>query len=171
MNASRPFGAFGRGVFQIGYVTADLGRAMHVLKSRHGIQDFLCFSADLGVLGSNGRQEKLVIDVAHSFVGNTHIEVIQPKAGCIPIYDDYVPRGEGDPLLRQHHLAMLVPEDSWEEFYAGLRTNDTSIVMENQPDYVFNFCYIDDRPTSGHFLEYVADGPEWRAFVQTMPHG
>jgi hypothetical protein len=163
------FAAFGNGVFQVGYVTADLERAMHALRTIHGVHEFLSFSAELEVRGANGVRAQLLIDVAHSLVGGTHIEVIEPRPGCIALYEDYVPRKAQAPILRQHHLAMLVPEGAWTNFRSSLDDRHLPVVMENAPEYPIQFCYVDDRDTSGHYLEYVADGSAWRTFAATMP--
>lgn len=143
--------------YQNAYVTADLDRAVEVMRQRFGVADVLQTEATTEVWTPNGSGPS-TNRLAFIWVGKLQYELIQPIAGPSDLYSAAVSK---DRLLTFHHIAMRVAGD-WEAFRAGLDRDQRKLAIEGATPTGLRFCYVDARDTLGHYLEYVwAPEPMW----------
>ncbi len=141
-------------VWQLGYVTTDLDRAMAELGSRLGLDH--CLS--LPSAGATFMAGEDVVPWEARFAmgarGGLIVELIEPVSGEVGFYRDALP-ADGSYAVALHHLATFVPagDFEWERIGAllagaGLRFDYTMVI----PGRV-RAGYVDARGVLGHFLE------------------
>ncbi len=140
------------GLYQMGFVTADLDAAQVRLGKRFGIQRFRV------------KRDPAHMSTAHAYAGDMMVEIIQPGPDAPAIYHENVP-GQG--AVRLHHLGYLVPDvQSWaaiEDIVAreGWETPLHGAIMDGHLRYL----YIDVRADLGIYQEYVClTGPALRLY-------
>ena len=130
------------GLYQLGFITANLDAAQSHLARRFGINQFRVRHD--GARGST----------AHAYAGDMMIEVISPGPEASPVYLEALPSGDG---VRLHHMGHMVPDlEKWQEIEAivareGWDTPLRGAVMEGHLRYL----YIDTRADLGYYQEYV----------------
>ena len=154
------------GLYQIAYVTTNLDEAMHLFAETYGISKFE-FKRDIA---SAPGMPKMSLHIAHTYVGPTMIEVIQPVGGQDNIYRELLPR-EGV-AIRHHHFGYMVDsEEEIERIVAALEANKVPIAFDVSVPNVVRAIYADARTTLGHYLEYVYLTPEARrSYYADVPH-
>jgi hypothetical protein len=167
----KPFNTLYPGFYQTAYVTNDLKEAQKRTGAAYGITDWLMMSD----LAFEVKQGPLTIDVALANVGDSQIELIQPKGGNDAMYRDYL-AGGGDFRLAFHHLCKGFETE--EQFFgnlAELRRLGIPIPMNNSEPRKSDIalaCYGDFRASIGHYLEYVWFTETGRKLMASVPrHG
>src|SRR4030095_7973018 len=93
------------GLFQLGYVSADIERAIALYRDRYGVREFLRINSRAL---SPPDAHAPFLDLALAYTGDLMIELIQPDA-CDPgIYGDAL---RSDGRLSLHHLGYMVEPD------------------------------------------------------------
>ncbi len=136
---------------QTAYVTTDIDRACDLLGEKYGVTQFL----RQGTLTiHNDAGEAMVLGLAHAWIGSTWLEIIQPVAGAVEVYSDWLPKeGFG---LRFHHVGIRLADlETWDRTMAEARAGGQRIVFsitKGAPSRVF---YIDTAAELGHYVEYL----------------
>lgn len=166
LRMSPVFGAF----HQIAWVTPDLERSMAQFRDVYGVPSFLVrdhtFPARVGE-----RRGDMVIRYAIANVDGVELELIEPVgSGLNDIYRDVLPK-DGSFANVFHHVCVKVQGtlDDWNRYIAALHPS-RNVWYEGEVGEGARFCYTDDRPQLGHYIEHVWFGPEVeRALYEAIP--
>jgi len=141
-------------VWQLGYVTTDLDRAVDQLGERHGLDHVVRLPGAGAEFFEGDQRVPFDAKFAMAARGGLIIELIEPVSGEVGFYRDSLP-SDGSFAVSLHHLAMFIPtgEEEWERLLgvlasAGLRVDYTFLI----PGRV-RAGYIDTRAELGHFIE------------------
>jgi hypothetical protein len=141
-------------VWQLGYVTTDLERAIDELSARFGLEHCVHLPSAGATFAAGDEIVPWEANFAMGARGGLIVELIEPVAGEIGFYRDALP-ADGSFAIRLHHLAafMETGDSQWELVRgllagAGLRFDYTMTI----PGRV-RAGYIDTRAELGHFLE------------------
>lgn len=152
-------------VFQVAYVTADLGAATTHLESTLGTAPFhVTRGASLGgsIRVDGVVAEEWVIDAALVYSGATNIEVIQPVRGAVELYTRHLRDGS---LLTLHHLGFRV--DDFDEASAVVeRAGRHWAYAATFGD--IRFGYLDTFDELGHHVEVMELGPLATTFFASI---
>jgi Glyoxalase/Bleomycin resistance protein/Dioxygenase superfamily len=141
-------------VWQFGYVTTDLDRAMDVLGERFGLERCVKVTTE----GSTFMVGDEVVEWEARFAmgarGGPVVEVIEPVAGPLDFYRRILP-ADGSFAVRFHHLATFV--DTGDEEWGRIR----GILNAQGLDFDYTMVipgrvragYIDTGTELGHLLE------------------
>src|SRR6266404_6020211 len=155
--AGRPLWQF----VELGYVTNDLERALNVLRSNYGIDQWMetgTASIDLG----RGRTSALRIAVA--YVGRLLLEVQEPVGGEVDWYRTALPT-DGGFAIRLHHLAFTADSlERLDRVRQCLVATGHSIPYEGRFGATSRYFFADARDTLGQYLEYIHFGAEVDVF-------
>jgi hypothetical protein len=141
-------------VWQVGYVTTDLDRAMEELKSDWGLDH--CVEVPVGAtfLGADEQQLPWETRIAMGARGGLIVELIEPVSGEVDFYRRFLPP-DGAYGIRFHHLATFIPvgDEPWADVRAvlarsGLRV-DYQVLIPNR----VRAGYVDASAQLGHWLE------------------
>ena len=130
------------GLYQMGFVTADLDAAQDRLRRRFGVSRYRV------------KRDSTGISTAHAYAGDMMIELIQPGRDAPAIYREAVPQ---DGAVRLHHLGYRVRDvAAWEQVLAcvereGWATPLRGAVMDGHLRYL----YVDTLADLGIYQEYV----------------
>jgi len=153
----RPVRALGdlfTNIWQVAYVTADLDRAMEVLREDLGVEN--CTEVPTAGATFLRGEEPAEWDarIAMGARGGVIVELIEPVGGEVDFYRRFLPE-DGSADLRLHHLATFIPtgDEAWSAFTevlgdAGLSVDYTVLI----PDRV-RAGYVDTTAQLGHFME------------------
>ena len=141
-------------IWQVAYVTSDLDRGIELLRERFGIEH----CTEVPTAGATFLKGDEPVDwevrIAMAARGGPIVELIEPVAGEVDFYREYLP-SDGSADLRLHHLATFMPlgDEAWsglESLLArhGLQVDYTVLI----PDRV-RAGYVDTRALLGHWLE------------------
>lgn len=78
-------------MFQTGFVTRDLDRAMPAVERELGAKDFLVIEPTVPVW-ADGKSDEITMHVAIAPQGKRQLETIQPLSGAIGLYTDGIDR-------------------------------------------------------------------------------
>jgi len=143
-------------VWQLGYITTDLDRAIEMMADRFGLEHCRELSGGAGgatfLVGDEpGRWEARV---AMASRGGLIVELIQPLAGDIDFYTRVLP-SDGSFAVRFHHFGMFAEtgDEEWERLRlmlhdSGLRF-DYTVEIPNR----VRAGYVDTTAELGHYLE------------------
>jgi len=162
-------GAYLASTFQLGYVTADMGRAVAVFKEKLGIREFAQFETDSVVRLRDG-EAPFRIHVALANLHDRQVELIQPIEGVVDFYSEGLDLGRSAAVL--HHVGILVggPEAEWERMKSVVRQAGYEFVLEDmRSSRDTHFAYADARADYGHYLEFLWRGPEAQSRHASMP--
>ncbi len=141
-------------VWQFGYVTTDLDRAMQFMSERFGLEHCLPLPSDTATFLAGDEPVAWEVKVAMGSRGGHIVELIEPVAGCIDFYTRVLPR-DGSFAVRLHHLATFIEggEDEWARLRgllaaSGLKVDYTVLI----PDRV-RAGYVNTTTALGHWLE------------------
>jgi Glyoxalase/Bleomycin resistance protein/Dioxygenase superfamily len=141
-------------VWQYGYVTTDLDRALEMLGERFGLEH--CITVDTAgssfMVGDQPAEWEARFGMGAR--GGPIVEVIEPVSGAVDFYRRFLP-SDGSFALRFHHLAVFVEtgDAEWERIRgilaaAGMGFDYTMVI----PGRV-RAGYIDTSAELGHLLE------------------
>jgi hypothetical protein len=141
-------------VWQLGYVTSDLDRAIDFMSERFGLEHCRPLSAATATFLAGGKAVDWDVKVAMGARGGLIVELIEPVAGEIDFYTRVLPGG-GEFAVRLHHLATFTEtgDEEWARIEAllaasGLAVDYTVLI----PDRV-RAGYVDTTAELGHWLE------------------
>lgn len=141
-------------VWQLGYVTNDLERAVDQLRYRLGFEHVITLPAGGGEFFKGDEPAPFEAKFAMGARGGLIVELIEPVDGEVDFYREALP-ADGSFAIALHHLAAFIPtgDEEWERLRgvvaaAGKRI-DYTLVIPNR----VRAGYIDTRPQLGHFLE------------------
>jgi hypothetical protein len=141
-------------VWQLGYVTTDLDRAMEVMAGQFGLTRCVKLPAGGATFLSGEEPAPWEARFAMGARGGLIVELIEPLAGEVAFYRRVLP-ADGSFAIRFHHVATFVPtgDDEWERLRgilarAGLRYDYTVLI----PDRV-RAGYVDTSAQLGHMIE------------------
>jgi hypothetical protein len=141
-------------VWQLGYVTTDLERAIEELSTRFDLDHCLHLPSAGATFTAGDEVVPWEAKFAMGARGGLIIELIEPVDGEVGFYRDALPT-DGSFAIRLHHLGTFMDsgDRQWDLVRglladAGLRFDYTMTI----PDRV-RAGYIDTRAELGHFLE------------------
>lgn len=139
-----------RPVFQTGYVTHDLDRAMELFAKTQGVRKW--FRPPTGRLPVRGGGE-LQVEIAMALLGGTMIEIIACKGGNDQLYSQILPDDRF--AVRLHHLGFRLDSDAeWDEMLALGQQQGYAVAMDVKTSST-RALYYDTRETLGHYIEYL----------------
>lgn len=141
-------------VWQFGYVTTDLDRAVEFMSERFGLEHCLKLPAGGATFLVGDEPAEWDAKFAMGARGGKIIELIEPVAGQIDFYTRVLPP-DGSFAVRLHHIATFVEagEDEWARVgglltASGLKVDYTVLI----PNRV-RAGYVDTTAELGHWLE------------------
>ncbi|HEX3803358.1 MAG TPA: VOC family protein [Solirubrobacteraceae bacterium] len=141
-------------IWQLGYVTTDLDRALDELSERLGLEHHFRVPSGGATFMAGDEVVPWEARFAMAARGGLIVELIEPVSGEVGFYRDSLP-ADGSFAICLHHLAafMETGDAAWERAGrmledAGLRFDYTMLI----PGRV-RAGYIDARAQLGHFLE------------------
>ena len=149
-----------RGLFQAGYVTHDLERAIATFAPFAGA-DFATMDIDLPARTPLGARI-VSVRVGVAWLGHMQIELIQPVSGHIEAYLESLPADCSDVVPRFHHLA--VRRDDPDHMRAEVAAMGVPVVFETGGNGISSM-FVDARSRIGHHLELVSASPEGWAML------
>ncbi len=156
---------FLRGHMQNAYVTHDIDRAVELVGSRFGIDEFDRFEPQMTVNTPLG-ERPLTTRVASAWVGGLNIELIEPRSGYIDHYLALLPKDRTDPVPRFHHISLRRDDEAEmreEIARLGLPLAFEGPLSIKGPIPSLVFVYLDARQTLGHYVEFTWKSPEaWK---------
>ena len=141
-------------VWQLGYVTTDLDRAIGFLTDRFGLERQLHLPSDTATFLVGDTPAPWEVKVAMGARGGLIVELIEPVAGEIDFYTQVLP-ANGEFAVRLHHVATYtVPGDEeWRRIEALLAnanlTVDYTVLIPGR----VRAGYVDTTAELGHWLE------------------
>jgi hypothetical protein len=148
-----------RDLYQVGYVTNDLDRAIAFLRERKmGVEEFSVREPDLTVQ-IRGKEYSLSMRVAIANVGRMQFEVIQPLAGATDIYTQGIDYERC--MLTFHHVGIAVPGpiSAWNDLARDICSNGDDFALafayDDGEKAKVRFAYVDTRAYLGHYTEYL----------------
>jgi hypothetical protein len=156
-------------VWQFGYVTNDLDRAVAFMSERFGLEHCLKLPAGGATFLVGDEPAEWDAKFAMGARGGKIVELIEPVAGCIDFYTRVLPP-DGSFAVRLHHLATFIEsgEDEWERLggllaASGLKVDYTVLI----PDRV-RAGYVDTTAELGHWLEICQLQPDDIEFFSAL---
>lgn len=141
-------------IWQLGYVTNDIDRAIDQLGARLGLEHTVRLPAGGAEFLKGDEPAPFEAKFAMGARGGLIVELIEPVSGEVGFYNDALPE-DGSFAIALHHLAGFIPtgEEEWERLRgvlaaAGMRIDYTVTI----PGRV-RAAYVDTRAQLGHFLE------------------
>jgi len=141
-------------VWQFGYVTTDLDRAIAFMSDRFGLEHTLKLPAG-GTFLAGDEPAEFEAKFAMGSRGGTIVELIEPVAGEVDFYTRILPEDPSAFAVRLHHIATFMPtgDEEWARLQAILAESnlkvDYTLVI---PDRV-RAGYVDTTAELGHWLE------------------
>jgi Glyoxalase/Bleomycin resistance protein/Dioxygenase superfamily len=141
-------------VWQFGYVTTDLDRAIQHVGTRFGLEGCRRLPSDTATFLAGDTTVDWEVKIAMGARGGTIVELIEPVAGEIDFYTRVLPPG-GEFAVRLHHLATFTPtgEEEWQRIQALLTQAelklDYTVLIPNR----VRAGYVDTTRELGHWLE------------------
>jgi hypothetical protein len=141
-------------VWQLGYVTTNLDRAIEFMAERFGLQDCRNLPSDTATFLAGGTPKRWEVKVAMGARGGLIVELIEPVAGEIGSYTEVLP-DNSEFAVRLHHIATYTAtgDPEWDRIKtilarSNLRVDYTVLI----PGRV-RAGYVDTRAELGHWLE------------------
>jgi Glyoxalase/Bleomycin resistance protein/Dioxygenase superfamily len=141
-------------VWQFGYVTNDLDRAVTLMSERFGLEHCVKLHAGGATFLVGDEPAEWDAKFAMGARGGTIIELIEPVAGHVEFYMRVLPP-DGSFAVRLHHIATFTEsgDAEWERVRgilsdSGLKIDYTVLI----PDRV-RAGYVDTTAELGHWLE------------------
>ena len=156
-------------VWQFGYVTNDLDRAIVLMSERFGLEHCLKLPAGGAVFLVGDEAAEWDAKFAMGARGGLIVELIEPVAGEIDFYTRVLP-SDGSFAVRLHHVATFTTpgDEEWERLggllaAAGLKIDYTVLI----PNRV-RAGYVDTTAELGHWLEICQLQPEDIEFFTSL---
>jgi hypothetical protein len=141
-------------VWQVGYVTSDLDRAMEELARDWGLEHCVEVPTGATLLGPDEEPLPWETRIAMGARGGLIVELIEPVSGEVDYYTRSLP-ADGSYAIRFHHFATFIPlgDEAWADVRellarSGLRIDYQVLI----PDRV-RAGYVDASAQLGHWLE------------------
>ena len=141
-------------VWQFGYVTTDLDRAVEFMSERFGLEHCVKLSAGGGTFLVGDEPAEWEAKFAMGARGGKIVELIEPVAGHVDFYTRLLPP-DGSFAVRLHHIATFIDngDEEWDRVgkllgASGLRFDYTLLI----PDRA-RLGYVDTTAELGHMLE------------------
>jgi hypothetical protein len=141
-------------VWQFGYVTTDLDRAIEYMSERFGLEHCVKLPTGGATFLVGDQPAEWEARFAMGSRGGMIIELIEPVAGEVDFYTRLLP-ADGSFAVRFHHPAVFIEtgDEAWERMQsiladAGLGVTYTVLI----PDRV-RAAYVDMTAELGHYLE------------------
>jgi len=141
-------------VWQLGYVTTDLDRAIEFMSERFGLEHCLKLPSAGATFLVGDEPAAWEAHFAMGSRGGLIIELIEPVAGEVGFYTRLLPR-DGSFAVRFHHIATFIEtgDEAWEQMrsllhVSGLRFDYTVLI----PNRV-RAGYVDLTAELGHYVE------------------
>ena len=157
--------------YQTAYVTTDFDRALDILKTTHGLADFL-IARDVAFAIGQGRTA--TVHMAVAWRGDTQYELLQAVGGDADIYRRGLPE-DGSFGMCLHHLCQEVStERELHDIVARLRAAGVPLAVEHGLEGLTEqslsaFIYADFTETLGHYVEIIHFTEAGRQFIGQAP--
>jgi hypothetical protein len=141
-------------VWQYGYVTTDLDRAIEVMASRFGLEHCVKLPAGGATFLAGSEAREWDARFAMGSRGSMIIELIEPLGGEVEFYRRFLP-DDGSFAVRFHHFGTFIPagDDEWERVGELLRDSgyayDYTVLIPGR----VRAGYVDTSAELGHLLE------------------
>jgi Glyoxalase/Bleomycin resistance protein/Dioxygenase superfamily len=141
-------------VWQFGYVTTDLERALDMLGTRFGLEHCVTVTTEGSSFSVGEQPAEWEARFAMGARGGPIVEVIEPVSGAVDVYRRFLP-SDGSFAVRFHHVAAFVPtgEEEWERLRGILAREglgfDYTVVIPGR----VRAGYVDTSAELGHLLE------------------
>jgi hypothetical protein len=141
-------------VWQFGYVTTDLDRAIDFMAGSFGLTHCLPLPSDTATFLVGDTPAPWEVKVAMGSRGGTIIELIEPVAGEIDFYTRVLP-SNGEFAVRLHHIATFIDngEAAWERLVSILAASDLQVDYTVLIPNRVRAGYVDTTHLLGHWLE------------------
>lgn len=142
----------GKGLYKLGYVTADVDKSVAEMSERYGM-DFIRFDPGSAAWDASGRREETSFRCAFSRGRNLLIELMQPVAGLVAPFKERVIEGS----IVFHHIGVLV--DDLEAVKA--RLPEPPVLESKDEKMAVTYSWL---PLLEHYVEHVqffGDGDRW----------
>jgi hypothetical protein len=156
-------------VWQLGYVTTDLDRAIEFMAQRFGLEHCLKLPAGGATFLVGDEPAEWQARFAMGSRGGLIVELIEPLGGEVDFYRRVLP-DDGSFAVRFHHLGTVIEngEAEWERTRellaaAGLRYDYTVLI----PNRV-RAGYVDMTSELGHYVEVCQLQPEDTGFFSAL---
>lgn len=147
-----------RHIFQVGYVTRHLDRAMGAIVRELGPTDFHVTEHTVPVR-VDGELAEITMEVAITSAGGRQLEVIEPLAGAVGLYVDGIDFAASDLIFHHIGIGVTGPHANWEALEAQLEAKGQSFKVlfppQCPPDPIARYGYLDTRAWCGHYTEYL----------------
>jgi len=141
-------------VWQFGYITNDLDRAVEFMSDRFGFEHCVKLPAGGATFLIGEQPAEWDAKFAMGARGGTIVELIEPVAGHVEFYTRVLPP-DGSFAVRLHHIATFIEpgDDEWARVggllaASGLKVDYTVLI----PNRV-RAGYVDTTAELGHWLE------------------
>lgn len=129
-------------MYQLGFVVRDIERACARFRTLFGIERFrvLRHGADIAT--------------AHAYVGDTMVELIEVGPGGPAYFQSYIPE-DPDRAVFHHHAYRVFDQVAWDGLVAAAARHGFDHEIMSVRDGEMNVMFVDLRPVTGAFAEYV----------------
>jgi hypothetical protein len=141
-------------VWQLGYVTTDLDRAMEVMAEQFGLRHCVKIPTGGATFLAGEQPAEWEARFAMGARGGVIVELIEPVGGEVEFYRRFLP-DDGSFAVRFHHFATFVPtgDEEWERVGAILARSqlrfDYTVLIPGR----VRAGYIDTSAQLGHLIE------------------
>ena len=141
-------------IWQLGYVTRDLDRAIALMSERFGVEDCRRLPSDTATFLAGDTPVAWEVKIAMGARGGTIVELIEPVAGEIDFYTRVLPPS-GEFAVRLHHIATFTEtgEEEWQRIETLLRDCDLRVDYTVLIPGRVRAGYVDTSAELGHWLE------------------
>lgn len=141
-------------VWQFGYVTTDLDRAISFMSGRFGLEHCLKLLAGGATFLVGDQPAQWDARFAMGARGGKIVELIEPVAGEIDFYTRILP-SDGSFAVRLHHIATFTKtgEEEWERIKALLAAANLKVDYTVLIPGRVRAGYVDLTEELGHWLE------------------
>lgn len=141
-------------VWQVGYVTTDLDRAMADLKGNWGLEH--CVEVPVGAtfLGPDEQPLPWETRIAMGARGGLIVELIEPISGEVDYYTRALP-DDGSYAIRFHHFATFIPvgDEPWADVRELLAQSGLQVDYQVLIPSRVRAGYVDTSEQLGHWME------------------
>jgi extradiol dioxygenase family protein len=146
-------------LFHTGYAVKDVDKAISSLGEKFGITDWKILR-----LPEDSPGRALAFAYAHDMM----IELVDIKAGQVPVYNDWIPEDES--AIRLHHLGYMVDNEAeWQSVTRQFERLGVPLAIDAEMGDLLSYRYFDTTPLLGHYSEFVLMKPGGRGFWESVP--
>ena len=162
-----------RHLFQAGYVTHDLERAMETVTREFGAGDYYLAEHTVPV-SVDGKADEITMRVAIASADGRQLEIIQPVSGAVGIYTEGIDFTASDIVFHHVGIGVTGSHANWEALEAEIAAQGQAFKVlfppEPGPEPMVRYGYVDTRRWCGHYTEYLwwgealCDSPTYPGF-------